>query len=154
MGDNKKILESANIGTVLILIASIVIVLVIVGNRISDGVMNKSRLSVAMQTVKSAATALSGCQVGNLKVSAPDSAKTPQNSPCSEAGKYATLNANSTANCLYNTNFVPTISENVVANGAIQAGCNCAGTTIGTCKNIFQCDFATTGKCSENIAIN
>lgn len=138
----------------LVIIVSVFLVtamIIIVGTRISDGFINKSRLSATMQTVKSTAGVIAACQVSNAGIFPPDDAKNPQNYPCNEVKRYAALDRNSTKNCIYNTAFVPTVSELVVANGAIQAGCDCAGTTISTCSSVLQCDFATTGQCSTRI---
>jgi hypothetical protein len=138
----------------LVIIVSVFLVtamVVMVGMRISDGLIAKSRLSAAIQTLKSTAGVMAACQINNVAIFSPDSARAPQNAPCVEVDRYATLDKNATKNCLYNTTFVPTVSQAVVAGGAIQAGCNCSGADISTCKAVFQCDFATTGQCSTKI---
>ena len=154
MNENKKTLALAKDWIVLVAVAAVIAIITIVGLRVSDGFINKSRLSAALQTVKDAAVAVAGCQASNFAVLPPDDGKNPQNAPCFQVNKYAALDRNSTANCVYNTAFVPTVSESVVDKGAIQAGCDCMGDKIETCTVIFQCDFATTGRCSTKTVIN
>jgi hypothetical protein len=138
---------------VLISVATIVAVVIIVGLRISDGFVNKSRLTAMTQTLKSTSNVLMGCRIGGVAVFPPNDIQDPQNLPCQDATKFATLGKNSTSGCVYNTVFVTSITGGGVAGGAIQAGCNCKGKTIATCSDVFQCDFATTGQCiSKNIA--
>jgi|GEM_PF-4858825 len=135
-------------------VAAVVVIMIAVAKNISDGLINKSRLSSAMQTMKSISTVLAGCQIGNMPIFPPNDVKNPTNFPCLDSTRYAVLGGNSTANCLYNTSFVSTITERVVTGGAIQAGCECADINIDSCKHVFQCDFATTGKCSEKNSVN
>ena len=144
--EKKQLIKS---WVIIIIVATIVSIVIMIGKNFSDGVVNKSRLSSAMQTMKSISTVLTGCQIGNMSIFPPNDVKNPTNFPCLDSTKYAVLAGNSTANCLYNTKFVTTISEGSVANGAIQAGCDCAGMTVDSCKQVFQCDFATTGRCAE-----
>lgn len=154
MNENKKTLASLKVWSVLVSVAAVTAIIIIAGIRISDGFINKSKLSATMQTVKSTVLVVANCQVSNLAVFPPDDAKNPQNAPCFQADKYAVLDRNSTKDCIYNTAFVPTASGSVVGGGAIQAGCHCSGNTIETCTSIFQCDFATTGKCISKDVVN
>jgi hypothetical protein len=151
MAADKKNLTLLRDWVVLVSIGIVVSIVIIVGLKISGGFINKSRLSVAMQTVKGISSVMAGCQINNLPIIAPDDAKNPKNIPCLQTNEYATLDRNATKNCLYNTTFVTTVSQLAVAGGAIQAGCDCAGDDISTCKTVFQCDFATTGQCSTKI---
>jgi hypothetical protein len=134
---------------VLVIFFIIIVVVAIIGKNIFDSLIGGARLSAAMQTMKSTSTTLAGCQILNLAISPPNNSKKPTNLACSDSTKYAVLGTNSTSGCLYNTKFVTTVSG--FAKGAIQAGCGCSGDGIETCKKVFQCDFATNGKCTEKI---
>lgn len=133
----------------LLLAGAVTTFLIIFGMRFSDSLANKSRLSNAMQSLKSSLNAIAACRLDEKAIFAPNDPVNPKNGPCSDLGngKYATLGGNSSAGCVYNTSFISTLSG--VANGAIQAGCECLGSSIQTCKKVFQCDFATNGQCSE-----
>jgi hypothetical protein len=146
---NEKEIVLTKTWAILLLAGGITAVIIIAGTRFSNAMANASRLSSAMQTVKSSVTAIAACRIGDFRVYAPDDANNPKNAPCLESGsgKYVPLGGNTTAGCVYNTAFVPTF-DGAVPDGAIQVGCGCRTSLIKTCDSIFQCDFATDGKCT------
>ena len=137
----------------LIVIAIIAILAGVIFVASSYGI-DRARLASALQTVSTSVPSMSDCYMRNVAIAAPDDVNTPAVSPCVGANVYGQLGSPSSPGCIYNTSLVNTTDAIPVVNGAIQAGCKCSGTTIATCSSVFQCDFATTGKCKGNDIAN